>query len=260
MVIAMSENRKHVLAAIAIWIALSLVGYAFAFGYVPTGLLLKGGASAQADVVDEAYRLLTILAVPVFTSVLAVVLYGLLRFRANGEPSDDGPSIRSNTPFTVLWVALSAVLCTFVIIHPGITGVNELRAYDGEDVDLVVNVQSARFAWFVQYPEHNIKTSRELVLPVGAVTRFYVTSKDVIHSFWIPAFRVKIDAVPGMTTSVVATPNRTGEFKQDVNFRLQCAELCGVGHSTMSIPVRVVTEAEFETWVAEQTPINKVGE
>jgi cytochrome c oxidase subunit 2 len=248
----MSANRKHVLAAISIWIVLSLGGFALAFGYVP----LKGGASAQGVVVDDAFWLLTVLAVPVFTSVLAVILYGLLRFRANGEPSEDGPSIRSNTPFTILWVVISAVLCTFVIIHPGITGVNELRAYDGEDVDLVVNVQGTRFAWFLQYPAKNIKTSRELVLPVGAVTRFNVTSKDVIHSFWIPAFRVKIDSVPGMTTRVVATPNRIGAFEQDVNFRLQCAELCGLGHSTMSIPVRVVTEAEFETWIANQTPIN----
>ncbi len=243
---------KHALIVIAIWIALSLGGIALGLRYTP----LSGGASDQATVVDDAFVLLTLLAIPVFTSVLTVLFYSSLRFRARGAHSEDGPPIRSNNPFVVLWLVLSTALTIGVIIHPGITGVNELRAHEGKDVDLTVQVQGTRFAWFVEYPEHNIKANRELVLPVGAVTRFYVTSKDVIHSFWIPAFRVKIDAVPGMTTSVVATPNRIGTFEQDVNFRLQCAELCGVGHATMSIPVRVVEESEFEAWVAEQTSIN----
>jgi cytochrome c oxidase subunit 2 len=249
----MSANAKHVLAAIAVWMVLTLIGYSIiaAFGI----LLLSGSASEQGGVVDHAWNLLTLLSLPVFTSVLAVILYALLRFRSRGEAWVDGPPIRTNTPFTVLWLVASTVLCMFVVIHPGITGVNELRAYDGKDVDLVVNVEGTRFAWFIEYPAQGIKANRELVLPVDAVTRFYVTSRDVIHSFWIPAFRVKIDAVPGMTTSVVATPNRIGTIEQDKLFKLQCAELCGIGHSAMSIPVRVVTEDEFKAWVTEQASI-----
>jgi cytochrome c oxidase subunit 2 len=78
---------------------------------------------------------------------------------------------------------------------------------------------------------------------------------DVLHSFWVPAFRVKIDAVPGMFTKVTATPNELGSFDDDVNFRIQCAELCGVGHATMQLPVRVVERAEFDQWLTEQKPI-----
>lgn len=81
-------------------------------------------------------------------------------------------------------------------------------------------------------------------------------SHDVIRSLWIPAFRVKIDAVPGMTTTVKATPDLLGDFGQDVNFRIQCAEICGVGHSIMQIPVRVVERSEFDEWISEQRPIS----
>jgi cytochrome c oxidase subunit 2 len=95
-----------------------------------------------------------------------------------------------------------------------------------------------------------------LVLPIDAKVQFLVNARDVIHSLWIPAFRVKIDAVPGLTTSVKATPNTLGTYEKDVNFRLQCAELCGAGHAVMRMPVRVVEQAEFDEWISEQRPIS----
>ncbi|MCL6650066.1 MAG: hypothetical protein K6U89_17260 [Chloroflexi bacterium] len=113
----------------------------------------------------------------------------------------------------------------------------------------VVRVEGARWLWKISYPQYGV-TSRELVLPVGRRVRFDVTATDVLHSFWIPAFRMKIDAVPGMTTRVFITPTATGSFEDNFHFRLQCAELCGLGHNLMRSPVRVVDPAEFEAWVA----------
>jgi len=92
----------------------------------------------------------------------------------------------------------------------------------------------------------------EIVLPVDRRVRFEVTSTDVVHSFWVPAFRMKVDAVPGLTTTVYITPNRTGSLADDNGFRLQCAELCGFGHYVMGVPVRVVEQGEFEAWIAQQ--------
>ena len=86
------------------------------------------------------------------------------------------------------------------------------------------------------------------MLPLGAHVRFDITAKRVLHSFWIPAFRMKIDAVPGMTTVINVRPTELGDYKDDINFRVQCAELCGVSHGTMTMPVRVVTQLEFEAW------------
>ena len=143
---------------------------------------------------------------------------------------------------------LSTALTIVVIIHPGITGITgilELRA-DGENVDLMVEIEGQRFSWLAKYPKQNIQSRNELVLPVDETVQFLVMSHDVIHSLWIPAFRVKIDAVPGLTTSVKATPDLLGTFEKDVNFRIQCAEICGMGHAVMRMPVRVVERAEFD--------------
>ncbi|MEK7787084.1 MAG: cytochrome c oxidase subunit II, partial [Chloroflexota bacterium] len=140
-----------------------------------------------------------------------------------------------------------------VIIHPGLTGLAKFQGNRGNP-DVVVQVTGVQFAWQVDYPAYGITNAAEIVLPVDKRVKFEVTAKDtdVMHSFWIPAFRNKIDAVPGLTTVMYITPNKTGSFAEDFNLRLQCAELCGTGHAAMSMPVRVVSQADFEAWVAAQ--------
>lgn len=86
------------------------------------------------------------------------------------------------------------------------------------------------------------------MLPAGRRVQFNVTSLDVLHSFWVPAFRVKADAVPGQTYTMYITLDRTGT-PDDVAYRVQCAELCGLNHTNMSMPVRVVEPDEFDDWL-----------
>ena len=117
---------------------------------------------------------------------------------------------------------------------------------------MVVQVQGGRWFWRITYPEYGVSSTEEMVLPVDKLVRFEVTSMDVLHSFWISAFRIKVDAVPGMITTTTATPNRIGSFDTDFGYRLQCAELCGLGHTVMAIPVRVVEPGQFEAWVTQQ--------
>jgi cytochrome c oxidase subunit 2 len=81
---------------------------------------------------------------------------------------------------------------------------------------------------------------------VGREARFTMTAVDVIHSFWVPNFGQKQDAVPGIETTILVTPTRTGEFA------VVCTELCGLGHATMRAKARVVTQAEFDKWVKEK--------
>lgn len=242
---------RHVLAVAFLWAVLTVVGIVLLVAYISFPV----AASDEARVVDDAFTLLAILAVPVFTFVLSTLIYSVVRFRSRGQPTDDGPPIRTHRPVVYLWLLITTALTVAVIIHPGITGLTELRAQDREDVDLVVQVEGGRWFWKVTYPDQKVFSRSELVLPVGAHTRFNVKAIDVLHSFWIPAFRVKIDAVPGMVTTTYATPNEIGDFETDANFRLQCAELCGLGHALMRLSVRVVPQAEFEAWIAEQTPI-----
>jgi len=241
---------RHFTFVAALWAVFPPIGYVLVLNFTPFPV----AAAKEAKAIDGAFTLLTLLSVPVFAFVCAVLAYSLVRWHLKGDPDSDGPALRGHKPPIVTWFTVTSAPTIAVIIHPGITGLREVRAHDNMPVDLLVQVEGRRFFWNVIYPEQGVKSRKELVLPIGVVTRFEVTAYDVLHSFWIPAFRIKVDAVPGMYTAIVATPDEFGTFAQDPNFRLQCAELCGAGHATMRLPVRVVSQEEFDTWIAEQSP------
>jgi cytochrome c oxidase subunit 2 len=111
--------------------------------------------------------------------------------------------------------------------------------------DLTVRVTGFQYGWSFEYPDYGV-TSSDLYLPVGRQIHFEITSRDVIHSFWVPEFRIKQDAVPGQWTTLLVTPSEVGDF------RIRCAELCGYAHSAMYAPVVVVEPDEFEAWIAGQ--------
>ena len=124
-----------------------------------------------------------------------------------------------------------------------------LDIYDSPtDRDLVINVTGFQWAWSFEYPDAGIR-SGEMVLPVGRAVLFKIRSKDVIHSFFIPEFRGKMDAIPGITNELRITPTQEGAY------RTYCAELCGTSHAYMISDVRVVDEAAFEAWVQDQQEI-----
>ncbi len=233
----------------AIWLVLTAVGEVLilAWDFFPVS------AAKEAKVVDDAFLLLVQLAIPVLAFVVATLGYSLLRFRRAGEPTTDGPPSRTHGKWIGFWFAWTTALTVAVIIHPGFSGLGDLRASADDEPDLVVNVTGQQWVWLFEYPDLGVSTVNQLVLPVNKLVRFNVTARpdDVLHSFWIPAFRVKIDAVPGLVTETYATPTETGEFDHDVNFRVQCAELCGTGHANMFARVRVVEQSEFDEWVAQ---------
>lgn len=219
-------------------------------------------AAEEAHLVDEAFTVLTRFAVPVFTFVIAVMTYSIFRFQvrrspSSGTPPEDGAPVHGHRTVILGWFGITSALTLVLIVFPGISGILELRALDSQPADVVVQVQAQQFRWIATYPEEGVFSRNELVLPVDEHVVFNVTAIDVIHAFWIPAFRIKIDAVPGMTTRTAATPDRLGDFNEDVNYRLQCAEMCGFGHNAMAMPVRVVERAEYEAWVDEQTAIRQ---
>ena len=111
---------------------------------------------------------------------------------------------------------------------------------------MTIRVFAQQFSWRFEYPDSKGLKSYELVMPVNRNITFELQSADVIHSFWIPAMGQKQDVVPGIDTSIVITPTRTGRFP------LVCTELCGLGHATMRSPVTVVSQADFDKWVEEQ--------
>ncbi|HXF71061.1 MAG TPA: cytochrome c oxidase subunit II [Actinomycetota bacterium] len=212
-----------------------------------------GRYAAEAQLVDSAFLLLARLAVPVFAFVLSVLVVAVARFRHRRGPRQDGPPLRGDPVVYSLWLSLTTALALLVILNPGLLGLQELQQPVGERDELVVRAEASRWSWAVTYP-NGVTTRDELVLPAGRRVRFEVTSTDILHSFWIPAFRLKVDAVPGMTTVVHATPTRVGSSDHDPALRVQCAELCGLGHSMMSMRVRVVDQETFEAWLRGTTP------
>jgi cytochrome c oxidase subunit 2 len=198
-------------------------------------------------------------AAPVFAFVVAVLVYSVLRYRRAGAPDQDGPPLLGHGVVPVAWFGITSVLAVVLMINPGLTGLAEIME---EDPDVVVKVQGTRWTWIINYPEHGVSTLRELVLPVDQSVRFEITAADVIHSVWIPAFLMKLDAVPGSTTTFTIRPTALGDFETDDSLRLQCAEMCGRDHALRQLPIRVVTAEEFKAWIegqVDQQPQTRTG-
>ncbi len=245
-----SGNRRDLAIVGVLWLVLTVLGEIVA----ASADLHPLGTSREARISDDAFDLLLYLAVPVFVFVLVAGGYALIRHRAGrGETpgsldtAADGPPIRDNRTFTVTWLVVSTALAVLVIITPGFTGLDELRAEP--DADLVIDVRGERWNWTFTYPETGRETQGTLVVPVDTRVKFRVTSTDVIHSFWVPAFRIKIDAVPGRVTETMVTAEEIGTFGDDERMRVQCAELCGIGHARMWTEVVVMSQADFADWM-----------
>ncbi len=244
-------NRDTVAVAI-IWIVVTaVVEIAFSFTNI-----FPAAASEEAVIVDDAFDFLTYIAIPVFTFVLVALTYSIIRFRSRSSADDgapeDGPPVRTNHRWVWGWMVVTSALVVTVIIHPGLTGLYEVDELAQEhDPELVVEATGFQWAWSFTYPDQNI-TGSKLVLPLDTHVRFDITAVDVLHSFWIPAFRTKIDAVPGLTTQIHANITELGDYDDDINFRVQCAELCGRDHGIMQSQVRVVERQEFNEWVLAQ--------
>jgi cytochrome c oxidase subunit II len=199
-------------------------------------------ASGSATKIDTLYDVLLICSVPVFVLVMTVAIYSVVRFRAKPGDMGDGPPIHGNTRLEVIWVTIPFIMVTALAIYGWIT-LDNLEAKQKNE--MVVNVTGQQFTWTFQYPAEKLE-AKELVLPVNRPVDFRIHTKDVIHSFWVPQFRLKSDAVPGLTTRIRVTPDKEG------NYEVVCAELCGLGHSTMRQFVRVLPADEFQSWVSEQ--------
>jgi cytochrome c oxidase subunit II len=206
-------------------------------------------ASTQAKETDTLYHVLVIASIPIFVLVATVILYCVWKFRMKpGEELKDGPPIHGNTRLEVLWTAMPALILmglvsySFVVLH------NNEKKPAGPEIQ--INVTGQQFAWSYEYPPAVTGgaplRSNQLYVPDNESVYFNIRSVDVIHAFWVPAFRLQIDAVPGITTHWRATPDRLGSYP------VVCNLLCGVGHSLMRSTIHVVRPAAFQAWLKSQ--------
>jgi cytochrome c oxidase subunit 2 len=202
-------------------------------------------ASTAADDVDRLLDISIVFSSFVFSVVMVMLGYSLIKWRAKPGDESDGEPIHGNTRLEIAWTLIPTVIVLFLAAISWIV-LDDIEAQDPDR--MVVDVYAQQFAWRFEYPEEGV-TSRELNVPIDRQVEFRLHALDVIHSFWVPEWRMKKDAVPGITTRTYVTPNELGSYT------LVCTELCGLGHSTMRAPVRVTDEADFDAWVADQDPI-----
>lgn len=200
--------------------------------------MMPVAASAEAHHVDHAFNIILWLSIPIYSLVMAALVYTLVFFRSKNA-SEEGEKFDKSRGRWVeaLWIGASFVI-TLGLAAFGAAELRRLHATQ-QHADLDVNVNASQFSWEFYYPVQGQYTSR-LVLPVNKKVRLIFKSADVIHSFWVPEFRLKQDVVPGKVTHLVITPTIQGTFA------LRCAELCGSDHTVMTAGVDVVTEIEFE--------------
>ncbi len=234
--------RKSWIPVFLIWLLYTILGVLL----VQYTTVMPAQFSHEAEVIDEAYELLEVLAIPVMALVLAIMTWGAIAWRSTGAEREDGPPQRNSTVVVTVWLVITTSLAVGILINPGFKGLTDLRGEATQDY--VIELQAQQFSWQVTYPNDESAVD-ELVVPLGKRVRYDVRSTDVLHSFWVPAFRTKIDAVPGRVTQVRITATEVGTMDDDVNLRIQCAELCGAGHATMMLPVRVVSDAEWTDYI-----------
>jgi cytochrome c oxidase subunit 2 len=239
----MSSRRSVGIASLVALIAIAIgIVLSYAIHWFPVE------ASTQARNTDRLYHVLVIASIPIFVLVVSVILYSVWQFRMKpGEELKDGPPIHGNTRLEVFWTALPAVLLlglvgySFVVLHE-----NEAKPAR----EIRIGVTGQQFAWSYQYPPSVTGgaplSSYQLYVPQGESVKFELHSKDVIHAFWIPAFRLQEDVVPGITTNWRVTPTRLGSYP------VVCNLLCGLGHSLMRSTVHVVPQVQFQAWIKSQ--------
>jgi cytochrome c oxidase subunit 2 len=200
-------------------------------------------ASDEAAPTDTLYDALAVASVFVFALVVSILAVSVLRFRRRFGDESDGKPIHGHTGLEVVWTAIPAVLMTGAAIASGVV-LADIEETKPDTKTIVVTAE--QFAWSFAYPDQGIKRAGELHLVKDTPYLFRLHAKDVIHSFWVPEFRMKKDAVPGMVTRVRVEPTRVGSYT------IVCVELCGLGHATMRARVVVEDQAKFDRWAAAQ--------
>jgi cytochrome c oxidase subunit 2 len=235
---------------------MAIVGVVASALGIAAGLLINWfppAASTQADEIDTLWDVLVIASVPVFVLVTTVIGFSVLNFRMRpGEEGIDGPPIHGNTRLEVIWTAIPAMLIVGLVIYAYVVlrDIEKTPALASGQKERVVRVFGEQFAWTFEYNEGGRRfRNAQLYLPAGESVKFEVQSKDVIHDFWVPDFRMKIDAVPGITTSYRVTPKPSALG----DHQIVCAELCGLGHAFMRQTAHVMTRPQFAAWVRKQT-------
>ncbi len=200
-------------------------------------------ASTAAPKIDDLLNVMIVVSSFVFSLVVVALFYALWKFKVKPGDESDGEPIHGNTRLEIAWTLIP----TIIVLFGGGYSWKVLDEIEKPAKNpLTVEVFSQQYAWSFGYPgKGSVWSQGELHVPVNRQVQFKMHSQDVIHSFWVPEWRIKKDNVPGITTTAIVTPDRVGTYQ------LVCTELCGFGHASMRAKVVVESPVKFQKWVSE---------
>jgi len=190
--------------------------------------------------VDQAFWYILSVSIFLLFGITAVMIYFVIKYRRSKNPV--ASDIRDNYFLEIIWTVVPTLIA-LSMFYVGWTSYIGLRAVPEGAIE--IDVAGQMFSWLFVYGNDK-ETENELVVPVGEAIKLNITSLDVIHSLYIPAFRIKVDAVKGMETFAWFNADKVGEYD------IQCTEYCGVGHSSMLAKLRIVPKAEYLKWLDEE--------
>jgi cytochrome c oxidase subunit 2 len=218
---------------------------------LPSWMRLPEQASTYAPRIDGMFHLIMWITGVIFVLVEAILLIFLFKYRS--RPGREVHYTHGNNRLEVIWTIIPALICVMLALLSRRIweDVKEHMPHDAMEI----RVTGEQFAWNILYPgpdgkfdtPDDIATLNQLHFPVGKAVVATLSSKDVIHSFFLPEFRVKQDAVPGMKTRIWFEATKVGHWE------IACAELCGLGHFRMKGFVTVDSPEDYQKWLAEQS-------
>jgi cytochrome c oxidase subunit 2 len=207
--------------------------------------LLPDLASLQGKYIDNLFQVHSWIIAFLFALIMGFMLYSVIVFRRKDGDESDAAYIEGNNKLEITWTVIPLIV-VLAVAAMGANTLSKVTALDPQAME--VKVVGQQWSWRFEYPETGVVSS-VLMLPEDRQALLLMESTDVIHSFWVPEFRVKQDLVPGITTEVRITPTELGDYT------VRCAEVCGLQHTYMLADVKVVPEAEFNDWLSAEAAI-----
>lgn len=212
---------------------------------------LPENISTYAQGVDSLFELIYWITVVVFVLVIGALILFLIKYRHREGHSAE--YIEGSTKLEIIWTAVTTVI-VFSLALLSFPQWNNLKS-PAENPDYVVQVRGEQFNWYMIYPgpdgefetEDDLELENQLYVPINKVVQIILTSKDVIHSFFIPNLRLKQDALPNRFLDYV----KFRPIKEGV-YEIPCAELCGYGHTEMIGYLNVLSQEDYDDWVKER--------
>lgn len=209
-------------------------------------------ASTYAGDVDALMNFINYLSIFFWVLITGAIIY--FAWKYSREKHEAAPA--HNTALEITWTVIPTIL-VIAIFAWGFKSFMTLSRAPGDAME--IHVTGQKWSWAFEYPEHGVRTVNDFVVPVNQPVKLIMSSTDVIHSFWVPAFRNKMDVLPGRTTTLWFEATEEGDY------RVFCTEYCGDAHWNMKGSVKVVSAEEFDGWIEENskedttTPLPELG-